>query len=92
LHVSCACRGDRKTAGGYIWKYKTKWFWLFVKMCYYDGGIRIPFYVTPSQRAWFHMYQIDNYSDTTSEFLIAQKNTLWVHNQLYYNICKNNSL
>jgi hypothetical protein len=24
LHVSCACRGDRKTAGGYIWKYKTK--------------------------------------------------------------------
>lgn len=22
LHVSCACRGNRKTAGGYIWKYK----------------------------------------------------------------------
>jgi hypothetical protein len=24
LHVSCACRGERKTAGGYIWKYKNK--------------------------------------------------------------------
>ena len=22
LHVSCVCRGERKTAGGYIWKYK----------------------------------------------------------------------
>lgn len=22
LHISCVCRGERKTAGGYIWKYK----------------------------------------------------------------------
>jgi hypothetical protein len=41
--VSCACRGERKTAGGYIWKYKNKWFWLFMKMCYYDVGIEFLF-------------------------------------------------
>ena len=21
-HISCVCRGERKTAGGFIWKYK----------------------------------------------------------------------
>ena len=43
-------------------------FWLFIKMCYYDVGTRIPFYVTPSQIYLVCKYQIDNYSDTTSEF------------------------
>ncbi len=42
---------------------------MVIKMCYYDVGTRIPFYVTPSQTGQILAYQIDNYSETTSEFL-----------------------
>ena len=40
-------------------------------MCYHDVGTRIPFYVTPSQIYLVCKYQINNYSDTTSEFFNA---------------------
>ena len=51
------------------WKGPKEWFWLFIKMCYYDVGIRIPFYMTPSQIGQILTYQIDNYSDNCQSFL-----------------------
>ena len=47
-------------------------------MCYYDVGTRIPFYVTPSQTGHFSAYQIDNYSDTTSEFFNALERNILI--------------